>query len=93
MLYKSQGRYGKAEPLLQQALTIRQHRLGGDHPDTATSLNNLGVLYNSQGCDGEAELFLQQALEICEKRLGPDHLQTVKIRDNRDRAYRPSASP
>ena len=35
------GDYAKAEPLYQQALQIRQNVLGPEHPDTATTLNNL----------------------------------------------------
>jgi hypothetical protein len=40
------GEYPKAEPLDQQALRIRQKVLGPEHPDTATSLNNLAALYH-----------------------------------------------
>ena len=39
------GEYAKAEPLYQEALRIRQKVLGPEHPDTATSLNNLAELY------------------------------------------------
>ena len=41
--------YAKAEPLYQEALQIRQKVLGSEHPDTATSLNNLGMLYQAYG--------------------------------------------
>ncbi|NJM99279.1 MAG: tetratricopeptide repeat protein, partial [Phormidesmis sp. RL_2_1] len=47
-LYRSQGRYGEAEPLFVEALAIRKTELGDRHPDTATSLNNLAGLYRSQ---------------------------------------------
>ena len=43
------GEYAKAEPLYQEALRIRQKVLGPEHPDTATSLNNLAVLYQAYG--------------------------------------------
>ena len=46
-LYKSHGRYSDAEPLFLQALDIRRSQLGHDHPDTASSLNNLALLYKS----------------------------------------------
>ena len=39
------GRYAEAEPLYERALAIREKALGPDHPDVATSLNNLAVLY------------------------------------------------
>jgi hypothetical protein len=41
--------YGKAEPLYQRALEIREKALGPDHPDTATSLNNLAVVKIDRG--------------------------------------------
>lgn len=36
-------------PLAKRALTIREKVLGPDHPDTATSLNNLGKLLQGMG--------------------------------------------
>ena len=41
------GRYTDAEPLYERALAIREKALGPEHPDVATSLNNLAVLYRS----------------------------------------------
>ena len=52
-------------------LQIREKALGPDHPDVATSLNNLAVLYQAQGRYGEAEPLYQRALAIREKALGP----------------------
>ena len=40
-LPKTLAEYAKAEPLYQEALRIQQKVLGPEHPDTATSLNNL----------------------------------------------------
>ncbi|NEQ86641.1 MAG: CHAT domain-containing protein, partial [Moorea sp. SIO2I5] len=72
-LYFSQGRYGEAEPLYRQALALRKKLLGQDHPDVATSLNNLALLYLSQGRYGEAEPLYRQALALTKKLLGQDH--------------------
>ncbi len=47
--------------------------MGPDHPDTATSLNNLAELYKSQGKYIEAEPLYQRAIAIDEKALGPEH--------------------
>ena len=44
-----------AEPLYEEALSIRRRVLGVDHPDTADSLNNLAGLYHAQGRYDEAE--------------------------------------
>ena len=40
-LYYAQGQSSKAEPLLVQAVKIRQRHLGSNHPDTVNSLNGL----------------------------------------------------
>jgi tetratricopeptide (TPR) repeat protein len=47
--------------------------LGDDHPDVATSLNNLAGLYDSQGRYSEAEPLYQQALALRQRLLGDDH--------------------
>ena len=53
-----------------------------DHPDMATSLNNLAMLYNKQGKYDEAEPLYQRALAINEKVLGPDHPDTATSLNN-----------
>jgi tetratricopeptide (TPR) repeat protein len=68
-----QGQYGKAEPLYQRSLDIYEKVLGRDHPDVATSLNNLALLYLHQGRYREAEPLCQRSLAIREKALGSDH--------------------
>jgi tetratricopeptide (TPR) repeat protein len=69
--------YSQARPYFQRALAIREKALGPDHPDTATSLNNLGALLDSMGNLAEARPYYQRALAIREKALGPDHPDTA----------------
>ena len=38
------GDYAGARPYLERALATRETALGPDHPDTATSLDHLGLL-------------------------------------------------
>jgi Tfp pilus assembly protein PilF len=76
------ARYAEAEPLHQRALAIREKALGPDHPDTATSLNNLASPFYNQGRYGEAEPLLQRALAIRERALGPDHPDTATSLNN-----------
>ena len=45
----AQGRYEEAEPLYERALAISETALGPEHPDVATSLNNLAALHRAQG--------------------------------------------
>jgi tetratricopeptide (TPR) repeat protein len=64
---RNQGRYSEAIPLAQRVVAIQQKTLGPEHPDVATSLNNLAVLYRVQGRYTEAEVLYKRSLEITEK--------------------------
>ncbi|MEC4807077.1 MAG: CHAT domain-containing tetratricopeptide repeat protein [Jaaginema sp. PMC 1079.18] len=68
-----EGQYETALPLARQALTIREQILGSNHPDVATSLNNLAGLFYSMGNFSAAEPLYQRALGIYEQVLGSDH--------------------
>lgn len=54
-LYKSQGRYGEAKPLLVEAVAIWQKSLGTSHPNTLTGMQNHASLLRAMGRDAEAE--------------------------------------
>jgi tetratricopeptide (TPR) repeat protein len=69
----SQGQYRLAEPLFKQSMEIRRTAQGEDHPDFATSLNNLAGPYVSMGRYEEAEPLYKQATEIRRTALGEDH--------------------
>jgi tetratricopeptide (TPR) repeat protein len=68
----ARARFAEAQPLCERSLAIREQSLG-DHPDVATSLNNLANLYADQGRLLEAELLYQRSLAIREKSLDADH--------------------
>ena len=55
---------------------IREKVLGAEHPDTATSLNNLASLHQARGDLPAARPLIERALCICEKVLGPEHPDT-----------------
>jgi len=67
----------KAEPLFKRSLAIWEKALGPDHPDVATSLNNLATLYYQQGDYAKAEPLFKRSLAILEKALGPDNPAVV----------------
>ncbi|NJR57900.1 MAG: tetratricopeptide repeat protein [Cyanobacteria bacterium CRU_2_1] len=74
-----QGRYSEAEPLSLRSLSIREQQLGEQHPDVASSLNNLVGLYQSQGRYAEAEPLYLRALAILFDRLGKTHPNTQTV--------------
>ena len=62
-----QGNYTKAAVAAKKALQAAERALGPDHPNVATSLNNLGMLCYAQEQFMKAELLHQRALTIREK--------------------------
>ena len=66
----------------ERALAIREKALGPEHPDTATSLNNLAILLKAEGDFAGARPLYERALAICEKVLGPEHPDTATSLNN-----------
>jgi tetratricopeptide (TPR) repeat protein len=77
-----QGRYSEAVPSAERALSILEGALGPDHPDVATSLNNLGLLYQNLGQYSAAESLYKRSLAIKERVLGPNHLDVSATLNN-----------
>ena len=74
MLFRSyQDNYAAAEPLYVRSLAIREKVLGPEHPDVATSLNNLAELFSAQGNYADAEPFHRRSLEINAQAPRPEH--------------------
>ncbi len=67
------NKYDSAIVEAEKALEVAEKNVGSDHPDVATSLNNLAELYQKQGQYARAEPLCKRALEIREKTLGPEH--------------------
>ena len=65
-----------------RAVVIREKVLGEEHPDTATSLNNLAILLSDQGSYQEARPLYERALAIREKVYGEEHPYTKRVRQN-----------
>jgi len=63
-------------------LELYQRLLGEEHPDVASSFNNLALLYSDQGRYTDAEPLYIKALEIAERSLGVNHPNTITIREN-----------
>ena len=63
-----QGRYVEAEDVAKEALKVAEKTFGTNHPDVATSLNNLAALYRQIGKEDEAEILETRARKIRSKR-------------------------
>jgi tetratricopeptide (TPR) repeat protein len=81
-LYRDQGKYDQAEPLLVQALEINKRLFGEEHPEVGNSLNNLALLYKSQGKYEKAELLYVQALELFKRLVGGENSNVAQILSN-----------
>jgi tetratricopeptide (TPR) repeat protein len=86
-LYRA-GKYDRAALLAQKALEVAEQNVGLDHPDVATSLNNLASLYDTQGDYAKAEPLYKRSLAISEKALGPDHPDVATTLENLAGLYR-----
>jgi Flp pilus assembly protein TadD len=49
------GQYERAVVVTKKALEVAEKAVGPNHPDVATSLNNLAVLYDIQGQYAQAD--------------------------------------
>ncbi len=58
------GQYDRAVVVAKKALEVAQKNAGANHPDVATSLENLAVLYRAVKRDKEAEALEQRAARI-----------------------------
>jgi tetratricopeptide (TPR) repeat protein len=72
------GDYERAGPLLEEALAIRRHTLGANHPDVATSLINTARLIGLRdGADARAIPLLREAHELRRRLFGRDDQRTM----------------
>jgi tetratricopeptide (TPR) repeat protein len=65
-----------------------EHVLGGDHPDTLSSRNNLAQAYRAAGRLGEAISLFEATLAGRERVLGRDHPGSLDSRNSLARTYR-----
>ncbi|MEL7406366.1 MAG: tetratricopeptide repeat protein, partial [Cyanobacteria bacterium J06558_2] len=80
--YEGQGLYNQALVWYEQCLKVCRERLGEQHPDVATSLNNLAYLYYSQGRHEDAKTLYFQALELNKQLLGEQHPSVANSLNN-----------
>lgn len=69
----SMGDAGTAAELLRQALTFQEASLGSDHPDLATTLNNLALMCERLGRVREAGEYYRRAYALVTRAYGADN--------------------
>ena len=73
----AEGEIDEATPLYREVIEMRRQTLGDRHPDTLTSIHNLGRLLTDQGRLDEAAELLREALEARRQTLGHRHPDTL----------------
>jgi tetratricopeptide (TPR) repeat protein len=71
------GNYGDALLWYRQALSGKELEQGSDHPDTLTSVHNIGLVFDKQGKYGDALEWFRRALSGQKRALGSDHPSTL----------------
>merc|ERR1719337_782520 len=66
-----------AQWLCEQSLQTYREKLGGKHPNTLTSINNLGLLLKDQGDLPGADSLYREALNTNRETLGDKHPSTL----------------
>ncbi len=72
------GKADKAIEHLKRALELRRLKLGGDDPDTLTSMYSLAWAYQIRGKLDEARALIEDTVRLRKMRLGPANPDTLK---------------
>jgi len=79
---EAQGTYTLAKLHFKRNLELRQQRLGEEHPDTLTSMNNLANTLKAQGDHAGARRLEESVLEVSRRVLGEEHPDTLSSMGN-----------
>ena len=84
----AKGRFVAARADLERALSLQREHLPAEHPDIASTLNNIGIVLTRLGQGDEAIRSYQQSLAIHEAVEGPRHPNTATSAHNLAVTYR-----
>ncbi|MCL2376875.1 MAG: tetratricopeptide repeat protein [Defluviitaleaceae bacterium] len=87
-VYFRQGDYDEALGWYGRALVVYEKLLGTDHPDTATTYNNMASVFRAQGDYDKALEWYGKDLTISEKVLGAEHPDTATTYNNMASVFR-----
>ena len=79
------GEFSKALSYYEQSLEIRKVVLPPNHPNLATSYNNIGLLHHSTGEYSKALSYLQKAYDIDVKVLPSTHPHLIDTKNSIER--------
>ena len=82
------GKYKEAGTILINLVSLRERVLGMEHPDTATTYNDIGLTFKKQGDYLKALEYYFKAVDIRKKILGKEHLDTATSYNNIGETYR-----
>ena len=77
----------ESEKAYREVLLFKEKNLGSEHPEVATTLNNLAFLYKSRGEYNQAESLYERALTIDKKVNGDRHPNTARDLNNLGELY------
>jgi serine/threonine-protein kinase len=77
-VYRSLGSYDRAQPLLEEALRLRQQLYGAEHIEVAETQRYLGGLLHERGDLAGAESLLRTSLATRRRLLGDDHADVAE---------------
>ena len=80
------GEYDKSIGYLELALASDLVTFGKDHPNVATTRNNLGLAWKTKGEYDKAIDYLEVALATMQKVFGDNHPSTQTVQQNLERA-------
>lgn len=79
---KPLGHIAEMEPLYKRTLAIRTKKLGLDHEDTLTVMQNLAICYGNQRRFSEATAQFRQALPLYERKMGKESDAVATVLSN-----------
>jgi CHAT domain-containing protein len=82
------GKYAQAIPLVERQLKLQESRLGIEHRNTLTTLENLATLHKRLGNYGEAERLYRRSLETRERVYGKNDLDIPDVANKLAMLYR-----
>ena len=87
MALRKSGRTNEALELAERVSALTRAKRGPDHPETLSSMNNLGVAYLSVRQFSQAVAVLQEAVLLYERRYPPDSPEPLGTMENLLVAY------